>query len=311
MNLAGCRCLWGILLSPFVLFGATHSCRADLVNAGDIAFIGFNTDGNDDFAFVLLADAAIGNVVHFNDNEWVGTQFNATNEGEISWTVTTALSAGTVVTFSNLATSPTASTGTITTNGDVMALSGGEAIYAFTGASATNPTTFLAAFSNDERIYDDSNQADGTLSGTGLIEGSTAVLVARNGTDPADGGQYASARSGEAAFGDYRSLIGNTNANWNVHYTDGTQFVPFDATSFTVLTASTPEADSLGLATLGLFLVLVIRRSQPGIVISGFPGGHVAFRRFAQDGECRVAFGVAAQVFCAGWEKRSRGCTDS
>src|SRR5690606_9924189 len=46
------------------------SCHADLVNTGDLAFIGFNADGLDDFAIVLLADASAGTVVHFNDNSW-------------------------------------------------------------------------------------------------------------------------------------------------------------------------------------------------------------------------------------------------
>ena len=79
------------LFSFFLCICNPQSVCADLVSAGDIAFIGFNTDANDDFAIVLLADAAVGNIVHFNDNEWAGTDFNSTSEDQISWEVTTAL----------------------------------------------------------------------------------------------------------------------------------------------------------------------------------------------------------------------------
>ncbi len=260
MRFTGCRRLNFFILTVCLLLGTPQMCHADLVSAGDIAFIGFNMDGNDDFAIVLLADAAVGNVVHFNDNEWVdtgggNTDFNGTSEGEITWTVNSALAAGSVVTFSNVRTGPTASSGTMT--GGLMSLSASEAIYAFTGTNETTPTTFLAAFSNDEQLY---NGTLGTLTGTGLTQGSTAVLVARSGGDPADGGQYKGVRSGEAAFSDYRSLIGNTTSNWNVDYLDGTQFVPFDSTMFTTSVTSTPEPGSLGLMAWGAVSAFLWRR---------------------------------------------------
>lgn len=271
MCTTGSRSLRVAVLTACVLGGATYPCMADLVSTGDLAFIGFNADGNDDFAIVLLADAAVGNVVHFNDNEWVGTQFNATNEGEISWTVTTALSAGTVVTFSNLGTAPTASSGTL--SGGLMALSANEAIYAFTGANATTPTTFLAAFSNDEQIFDGPL---GSLSGTGLTQGTTAVLIPRNVNDPIDGGQYAGPRSGQAAFSDYLSLINDINANWDIDYTDGAQFVPFNSTAFTTSMASTPEPPGLALAAVGLVPAVVLRkRRRRNAFPHGFSGSLV------------------------------------
>jgi len=257
MRFPGRRRLNFLILTVCLPLGTPQLCHADLVSAGDIAFIGFNTDGSDDFSIVLLADAAVGNVVHFNDNEWTGTQFNATNEGEISWTVNTALAAGTVVTFSNIRTTPTASSGTL--SGGTMSLFAGEAIYAFTGTNATTPTTFLGAISNDERIYDGTF---GTLTGTGLTEGSTAVLVARSGGDPADGGQYMGVRSGEAVFSDYRSLIGNTAGNWNVDYLDGTQFVPFDSTMFMTSTNAIPEPGSLTSMALGATFGLMLARRR-------------------------------------------------
>ncbi len=249
-----------LLLATVCWLYLPEVCSADLVSAGDIAFIGVNFDGNDDFAIVLLADASVGNVVHFNDNEWTGSMINGTGEGEITWTASAALAAGTVVTFSNLRTTPTAMSGATNVGaitGGTMSLSADEAIYAFTGANAMTPTTFLAAFSNNEEIYDDSVTIDGTLAGTGLTQGTTAVLVAANGGDFANGAQYTGVRSGEAAFSDYLSLIGNTAGNWGVDYASGTGFVPFNSTQFTLSPGNAvPEPGSLALMALLIPLCL-------------------------------------------------------
>ncbi|MCA9073871.1 MAG: PEP-CTERM sorting domain-containing protein [Planctomycetaceae bacterium] len=264
MQVAGRQFLFMIVVTFLHVACMPDVGYSDLVNAGDVAFIGFNIDGNDDFSIVLLADAGVGNVVHFNDNEWAGASFNGTSEGEISWTVTSALSAGTVVTFSSVRTAPTASSGTM--SGGTMSLGSGEAIYAFTGTNATTPTTFLAALSTDEQVY---NGTFGTLAGTGLTEGSTAVLIARNGTDPANGGAYSGSRSSEASFAEYVNLsnsnrIGNTAANWSVNYSTGTGFVPFDSTAFTLAQAA-PEPSTLGMMAIASVagLTLSSRRRSP------------------------------------------------
>lgn len=261
---AGFRVLLFITLPLSLILVTSRSTRGALVNTGDIAFIGFNFDATDDFAIVLLADAAVNDVVHFNDNEWQGTAFNLTNEGEISWTVTSALSAGTVVTFSNLQTTPTASSGTM--SGGTMSLSVSDAVYAFTGADAETPSTFLSAFSNDERIFDGTQ---GTLANTGLTQGSTAILVPRNGADPANGAVYTGSRTGETSFSEYVNLtnsnrIGNTATNWNVNYSSGTGFLPFDTTAFT-LSQSVPEPTSLGLMAIAGLLSLAGRFRLPRI----------------------------------------------
>lgn len=226
---------------------APGDCCADLVNVGDLAFIGFNEDGFDDFAIVLLADAAATDVVRFNDNEWAGAGFNGLSEGELSWTVGgTGLAAGTVVTFNsmNSATAMSVSSGAL--SGGTMSLNSFDNIFAFLGTNATTPTTFLAAISNDVRIYDGTNSQ--TLAGTGLSQGTTAVLL----PDSTDGGQYTGVRSGETAFADYVALIGNTSTNWATAPSNGTQFLPFNTTSFQATAASTPEPASLSLMLLAM-----------------------------------------------------------
>jgi hypothetical protein len=43
------------------------------LTTGDIAFVGYNSDGNDGFAFVATATIPAGTVIRFQDNEWNGS----------------------------------------------------------------------------------------------------------------------------------------------------------------------------------------------------------------------------------------------
>ncbi len=220
------------------------------LTTGDIAFIGFSADGEDGFSIVALTDIAAGEEIFFRDDEWDGTGFG-TGESEFLWT-TTALTAGSVVTFITDASDPvSASVGTISDPGafgDNMGISsGGETIFAFQGTSNT-PATFLAAITSANAIEDD-------ISGTGLTVGTTAVVLGGE----IDGSQYAGPRNTETAFSDYLALIGDTN-NWTAPV-DGSgdqsgELLPFDTTSFSVV----PEPGSLALLALGGLAVLRRRR---------------------------------------------------
>ncbi|MEM1427794.1 MAG: hypothetical protein AAGF75_14730, partial [Cyanobacteria bacterium P01_H01_bin.130] len=84
-------------------------------NPGDIAFVGYNADGNDDFAIVAIESidgSGTPVTITFTDNEWRGTSFN-TGEGVLTWTVSTLIPAGTIITFNNLTGTPTASVGNL------------------------------------------------------------------------------------------------------------------------------------------------------------------------------------------------------
>ena len=84
---------------------------------GSIAFTGFNADGTENLAFVVLEDIPAGTVINFTDNAWNGTAFN-TGESVWSWTATGDIAAGSVVTIDGLAAGQTvkdlaATTGTL------------------------------------------------------------------------------------------------------------------------------------------------------------------------------------------------------
>ena len=105
------------------------------LSVGDIAFIAYNADGGDDFAFVALVDIPANETIYFTDNEWNGSAFIDLNEGELTWTNTSILSAGSVVVLSDVATNPSANVGSITGSGFNLGASN-EWFYALTSFPA-------------------------------------------------------------------------------------------------------------------------------------------------------------------------------
>ena len=208
------------------------------ISAGDIAFIGFNADGNDDFAIVALTDldgSSTAFDVTFTDNEWDGSLFNG-GEGTLTWTIDSLISAGTVIAFNNTsnAGSVTASVGSVSLSGSLNLGASNEAIFAFTGTLAT-PNTFLAAIAND-----DFGAASATLTNTGLVVGTTAIEL--DGVDAdADVAVYTGTQSDTQA-----NLLAAINdpTHWSTQDGSGDQSndgiapdLPFGTTAFTVADA--------------------------------------------------------------------------
>jgi hypothetical protein len=207
--------------------------------AGNIAFVGFNADGSDNLAFVVLADINLGEVILFEDNEWNGTGWNDTNEGAFSWTTTSLVTAGTIVRIDNIGSGTIiASTGTATTPVPGRGTNRGiansdEVIYAYQGM-ASSPT-FITAIANG------GFGANGALTDTGLTVGVNAIDLSAVDND-ADVAEYIGIRSGQANFADYLAIINNPNTtNWITQDGSGDQSadgiapdIPFSATAFTV-----------------------------------------------------------------------------
>lgn len=239
---------------------------------GGIAFVGFNADGNDNIAFVVLQDIAAGEVLIFEDNEWNGTAFQDINEGAFRWTATAAIAAGTVVRIDNIGGGTiTASHGTVTqpepgrgTNRGLGAAD--EVLYVYQGSAAS--PNFITAVANGGYAV----VANGLLTGTGLTVGVDALNLALI-DDDADIGAYTGARSGQASFAAYGPLL-NTASNWITQDGTGDQGidgtapdVPFDATAFTV-TAGAPTVNlslsgTSGSEAAGTVITLTATASAP------------------------------------------------
>jgi hypothetical protein len=202
-----------------------------------------------------LADAEAGTLVRFSDKEWQGSAFNS-GEGTVTWTLSQALAAGTVVTFSNIDSASNSGFGPSSglLSGALQFAVGGETLYAFLGPSVSTPTTFLAAITNGAGDFDGTT---GTLSGTGLTLGSTAVLLPA-GTR---GGQYSASRSNLASFAGYLPVIGDPSLNWTLDMSAGTAVLPFHTEAFTESFA-TPEPGTWSLGVLVAIWVGVARRRR-------------------------------------------------
>lgn len=202
---------------------------------GEVLFTGFNADGDDALSFLALVDIPANTEIWFTDNEWSGTAFN-TGEGTIQWTHNAVVTAGTVIELDSIGSSTiTATMGTATQSTGSLNLSGSnEVLYAYLG-TATVPTVFLSAISND------GFGSNGEITSTGLAEDTSAIAL----TGDEDILEFTGARTGALQFLDYQTIVCNT-ANWTTQggsgdqHQDGTEpDVPFNQNPFTILTAPT------------------------------------------------------------------------
>lgn len=239
------------LLALWMAFCAAPGAASATLLTGDIAFLGFNADGDDDFAIVALADIGLNETITFIDAEWTGTEFNS-GEGDFTWTATSPVSAGTVITFNSIGSSGARNVSTGSIDGGASFSSSGETIWAVAGTRAA-PGTFLAGLSTLASDVD--AVAPELITGSGLLVGSTMTLL----TEETDVAQYVGPRSGLPTFAAYRPLLANP-ANWAMFDGSGDQSlsaVPFNTTALTV---PEPATWSMTLLAAAGLLVLLRRR---------------------------------------------------
>jgi hypothetical protein len=213
------------------------TARTNILNAfrsaaplptGSIAFVGFNADGNDDVAFVALTNLPANTVIHLTDFNWNGSAIGsggsfAFTESEWVWIApASGLAAGTIVAFANVGSGTI--TATVGSTEFVDAANRGlstssETVYAFQGATHA-PTVFLAGITSES----------GTpFQNTGLSSGAAVTL-----SSSSDGARYKGARTGQATFAGYLTLLADVASNWDdIGGGDGTTYLPFSSTPFT------------------------------------------------------------------------------
>ena len=231
----------GLLCVLLLALWMVGPARAALVT-GDVAFVGFNADGADGFAFVALNSIDANSTIFFRDDELNSGAFN-TGESVITWqSGATVIAAGSVVRVSNLA------SGVIATDLGSSALSGvggfgtaNEGLFAYTGVDANTPGTFLSAIFNGTVAGSGSS-----LTGTGLTIGTNAIEFGNNH----DVFEYTGPRNTQSTFSGYQSLVNNPS-NWLSEDGAGDQSnngtapdVPFNNTAFSTTTAA-PEPSAL------------------------------------------------------------------
>jgi hypothetical protein len=201
-----------------LLLALSAASGANALTAGDIAFNSFNAD-EDGFSIVALTNISANTTIYFGDNEFVSGAFNS-GESFSKWVSGAGvINAGTVIRFTSVdTTSLAASVGsftreTVSGSANWGLSNSNETLYAFQGSSATAPTSFLAAITNGDFAV------DGSLTGTGLVEGVTAIRLNANNTSATpDYAVYNGVRSGLSSFASYLPLLNNAS-NWTVDTT--------------------------------------------------------------------------------------------
>ncbi|MCI4669932.1 MAG: T9SS type A sorting domain-containing protein [Bacteroidia bacterium] len=188
-----------IVLLSFLL--SVSSIFAQL-SSGDIAFVEYNADNTDQFAFVALVEIPGSTIIYFTDNEVSNL---SSGEGTLTWEApVSGLPCGTIVTIDK---DRNTDFGTITNERNNFDLGGGgDAIIAFQGTDNVTASTYLAAISNDGGSWGGSK--DGDLP-SGLTNGTDAIAI----NPEIDNVKY----DGSILIGDKASLLAaiNDNSNWS------------------------------------------------------------------------------------------------
>ncbi|RUA10274.1 MAG: hypothetical protein DSY83_18040, partial [Flavobacteriia bacterium] len=236
----------------FILFLLFFSITPSILNAqttltaGDVAFLGYNTDpnGTEDhsFSWITLEDLAAGTVIYFTEEGWNsnGNTWYGSSEGHYSWTASTATPAGTIVyVYENGSTDVLiSSVGSMSAvlSGTGWNLLAGDNLFAYqsaTGAKPSSPNFLSGLYADDNFAHtagcDDANnwfdcencttagQSCATTGGSttglpsALTNGTNAIALFPNPFNETDNAKYNGTLTGTKAF--IAAEINNRN-NW-------------------------------------------------------------------------------------------------
>jgi CHRD domain/Secretion system C-terminal sorting domain len=249
---AGCQGEYSVLASWTV---TPIPVAATTLNAGDIAFSGYNSNTGDDFSFVLLRNIGPGTIINFTNNGWLSTNVFRTGEESVTWTAPVGgLSAGTEIRIAGLTATKASGGAAGTVTGTPLTLSvNGDQILAYRGLAAS--PTFIAAIhtnvytvANSDPVTTTAAAWDGTANTvnasaipTGLTTGVNAIWIGTQGdiNSEFDNAKYSTC-SNPATLG---SLVGlrtalNNQANWSRNNTPPGFTLPTGCNYLSVLVPS-------------------------------------------------------------------------
>ena len=237
--------------------------HAQTLVAGEIAFIGYNSDGTDDFTFIALTDIPAGEVIYFTEEGWNSNTgaWMGTTEGHYTWTAPGGGTAcGTVVhideTSGNVLT-PSSGTMSGILSGSGWSLFGGDQVLAYYSASGAEPAapTFLAGVHGDGNAacFDAGTGWNGTTCpGTGTsnlpvgLTNATDCVALFPGIAESDNAKYTGTLTGTATA--LRASI-NDRTNWSVNDATAFAIAPGDYSPSVTCATVAPEIDVLGNST--------------------------------------------------------------
>ncbi len=244
----------------FIAIASVPAFAATSLDAGDVAFVGLNSDGNDDFSFVLLKDIDSGTFVYITDEGWNDSgsfsDSNASGDGIIKWTAASNLSAGTVIHVQTsdsgtIKSVPTCNTGSISDISNQFLVSYiGDQLFIYQG-TRSNPVFIAGIHYNIEAGVTTSNDWDEATSSNStselpnqLTNGSNAIWVYESGPTERDNFIY----GGSVTSGTHSDLLNAINklSNWNVDTSNSSPYSLFPYPHTFTITAGdfTPPSPS-------------------------------------------------------------------
>ena len=206
------------------------------VGVGGIAIFGVVTDASDVYKLVLLEDIAANTVLHLTDNGWRASNSFRATEGTLSWTTTSALPAGTIITFTN----DTPDIGTIlNSTGSFSLSSSGDQIFIYQGSPAS-PNFITGIMTQGPWTVDATTSSNSALPAA-LTNGVNAMHFPSH----FDNGQY----DCSVTMGSMVGMAINDTANWS--FSDPT--ITLSNCSFTIPTNTATPVLVSGPASGGLF----------------------------------------------------------
>lgn len=198
------RILKPALMAVLFLIGVNGWGQTSL-SPGDIAIIEVNSDGTDNFAFIVLTDIANATQINFTDNGWKSTNSWRTGEGIITWTATGSVSCGTIIHIDNAQSGTvTATAGTASRSGSFDYSGSGDQLIAY-----QNSSDMVAAINTDGTNWgSDATNANSSAIPQGLSDGSTCGHMS---TSDSDNNKYSIASISDTKANVRSSIYNPTN----------------------------------------------------------------------------------------------------
>ncbi|WP_306565492.1 T9SS type A sorting domain-containing protein [Flavobacterium lindanitolerans] len=258
--------------------------EAQTMNKGDIAFIGYNTGGQDGFAFIALNDLPAGQTLYFTEQGWDGTGWmNTINEPHLAYVIPAGITCGKIISF--VETAPDVIT--VTGGGSVtfalntnFNLSAGDQIIAYQSTSGVAPASpiFISGIHGDYNStkYDPVTTWNPPSTSTSWATSDSAIPTGlENGVNcislfPAPGPEQLNSKYNGTLTGTSIALRAaiNNPSNW-IHDNSTTTAIPIQPSNFPTPSVTCINCTSPTVPTLTASTSILCNGSSRTITITG------------------------------------------
>jgi hypothetical protein len=231
---------------------------------GDIQIIGYRSSADDAIALVTWKDIAVGESLHFTDSGFFSDGTLRDSEDIMTWTATSALSAGSVIRITSPNTaSVTFNTGSVTGKLNGLSAMGDQVFIGKVAFPKTNDTSAPgSAYTTSDLLYGfnfNGSSWGTTATGTNnsALPSALNVLYGNMHIDHVDNAQYNGPRTG-LTIAEFKASIANS-ANWTTN-DDGAAFGNLNETNFNAV----PEPTTGLLLGVGTLACAAFRRNRRG-----------------------------------------------